>query len=128
MNGYGSLRDGARNRGAHRVSYELHYGPIPEGMTVDHNYSAGCRSKLCTNPDHLRLLTPSENSSEAAVRNQSYPGGTCKRGHLDWGTNKSGRYCKTCQREAARRWEAEHRAERSARALARYHAQKITPS
>ena len=123
--GYGYIRDGSASRRAHRVSYELHHGPIPAGMTVDHNYAAGCRSRACTNPAHLRLLTASENSREAAMRREYHPGDTCKRGHRDWAIAKAGhRYCRTCQRDARQRWEADHREERSAAALARYHANK----
>jgi hypothetical protein len=38
---------------AHRVSYRLVKGPIPEGMTLDHL----CRVPLCVNPDHLEAVT-----------------------------------------------------------------------
>ncbi len=38
---------------AHRISYLLHYGPIPEGMTV----IRACDEILCVRPDHL-LLKP----------------------------------------------------------------------
>lgn len=36
---------------AHRYSYELAAGPIPEGMEIDHQ----CHVELCVNPDHLLL-------------------------------------------------------------------------
>lgn len=43
---------------AHRLSWTLVNGDIPNGMLVDHR----CFNTLCVNPDHLRLVTPQQNS------------------------------------------------------------------
>lgn len=55
--GYGSFWDGNRTLRAHRFSYELAVGPIPEGLQLDHL----CRVRLCVNPAHLEAVTQEEN-------------------------------------------------------------------
>lgn len=56
-NGYGHLRVGGVTRGAHRVSFEHHSGPIPCGMFIDHL----CRNRACINPAHLEAVPHREN-------------------------------------------------------------------
>lgn len=47
--GYGALWDGVRQVGAHRYSYELHNGPLPDGLWALHR----CDTPLCVRPTHL---------------------------------------------------------------------------
>lgn len=54
---YGQFAFGGKVKKAHRVSYELHRGPIPLGLEIDHL----CRVRCCVNPDHLEAVTRSEN-------------------------------------------------------------------
>ena len=55
--GYARLGVNQRMTYVHRISYELEYGPIPDGFEVDHI----CHNRSCVNPDHLRLATRKQN-------------------------------------------------------------------
>jgi len=77
--GYGTFWAGSRAECAHRFSYELHVGPIPPGLSLDHL----CRVRLCVNPAHLEPVTPQVNNLRgtgfAATRSKQTH---CKRGHV----------------------------------------------
>jgi hypothetical protein len=51
--GYGNIRVAGRNLKAHRLSFELNVGPIPEGLVIDHT----CRNRACVRPEHLEAVT-----------------------------------------------------------------------
>lgn len=70
--GYGHIGIGGKTVDAHVISYELHFGTVPNGMDVRHT----CDNKLCVNPRHLILGTRSDNMMDFYDRN--YP----KKGNL----------------------------------------------
>lgn len=99
MAGYGCiwLGDEKRLALAHRVMYERHVGPIPEGAHLHHE----CGVKGCVNPGHLRTLT---RSAHAAAHRLD----ACNKGHPFSEENTyvapdGRRQCRECRREADRR-------------------------
>lgn len=104
--GYGRFRLRTHSAYAHRVSYELLVGPIPDGLTLDHL----CRNTRCVNPDHLEPVTQGENSRRARrfASRSAAPRTHCKRGHAFDLANTyhgpRGRNCRECNRLAVDRY------------------------
>jgi len=61
--GYGQLKINRRMVGTHRVSWELHNGPIPDGVYVLHDCPNG-DNPLCVNPSHLWLGSHQQNMDD----------------------------------------------------------------
>ncbi|MGA5354024.1 HNH endonuclease signature motif containing protein [Streptomyces thermodiastaticus] len=98
--GYGIFSVNGGSTLAHRFSYELHVGPIPDGLELDHR----CRVRACSNPAHLEPVTHAENvrrgKAGAHYRNRT----ECPQGHPydDQNTYRrrnGGRACRQCDRD-----------------------------
>lgn len=113
--GYGRWRykPGAHVMYLHKWAYLVFTGPIPDGMDVDHRchtdaVSSGaceggsdCPHRRCCNPEHLELVSRSENTMRQNHANRRKE--ECPKGHPLSGDNlvvwKDGkRRCRECLR------------------------------
>lgn len=107
--GYGMFCFNYKKLLAHRVSYEIYKGKIPDGLVIDHL----CRNTYCVNPNHLEPVTSGENTKRGIhpQRIKTH----CPKGHPYSGENlylfpvtpdkkfKQKRGCRVCIREGNRR-------------------------
>ena len=113
IGGYGKCRslDG-RTLGSHRLAYITSWGPVPDGMSLDHL----CKNRKCCNPSHLEVVTPGENT----LRGDGFTGLNKRKTHCKYGHALSGenlvrttkvqsdgtpvRLCRECGRRNALEW------------------------
>jgi hypothetical protein len=65
--GYGvlnSVPERGKQAKAHRLSWEIHNGPIPDGLFVLHH----CDTRACCNPAHLFLGTQQDNVADCVTK------------------------------------------------------------
>jgi hypothetical protein len=67
-NGYGQIYYNGSQRRAHRVSYEIHIGPIPSGMLICHR----CDNPSCINPEHLFIGTVKDNINDCIEKGRFF--------------------------------------------------------
>jgi hypothetical protein len=68
--GYGWFWAQGKSRNAHRVAWELTFGPIPNGLQVMHS----CDNGSCVNPAHLMIGTNAANQMDMARKGRSTKG------------------------------------------------------
>jgi len=70
--GYGNIETENRREMvlSHRLSYEMHKGPIPDGLLVRHR----CDTRCCVNPEHLEVGTQKDNLRDMVERGRASKG------------------------------------------------------
>ena len=83
MFGYGVVALGYTMARAHRISYEMEKGTIPEGLQVRHL----CHNPSCVRPDHLEIGTQKDNMRDMieagrCLRGEERPNAKLKSGQV----------------------------------------------
>ena len=71
--GYGEFKRRQIKRKAHRYSYQLYRGEIPDGLLVCHH----CDTPACVNQEHLFVGTYKDNAVDCARKGRTRGGWSC---------------------------------------------------
>lgn len=116
--GYGKIYVGAKTRMAHQIAHQLHVGPVPKGLVINHKCHTWdtackggntCKHRSCVNPAHLEATTNRANILEGRGRGAIEARMThCPKGHPLSGENLyiapggTRRRCRICNINGAR--------------------------
>lgn len=113
--GYGVVKMAGKMIMVHRVIWQQANGLIPEGLQIDHI----CRNTRCCNVEHLRVVTPGENtlgSNNMAARYARRENCDKCGGPFSYFPNGI-RYCKPCRHETMMAYQRQYRAAKKAALL-----------
>lgn len=111
---YARFKIGNKYSQASQYSWELHNGPMPEGLWALHR----CDNPLCVNPAHLFVGTRQDNMDDMKAKGRGSSGHKgqthCKYGHPfdaqnTYTTSRGARQCRTCKAKTLREWKRTNR-------------------